>query len=134
MFDTFIGGAGGGGGSGGSGLPLILGSQASPVLITAAGGLSIPTGSPVVVAYIKGNGGAVVVTALPSISTAGLVVGTQLLVLGTDDTNTVTFQTDTDLSGSKLKINGPVVLDSVNGIPLVLGADGFWRQSAGTVK
>ena len=133
-FDTFIGGGGSGGGGGGGGLPLILGSPASPLLITAAGGLLIPSGSPVVVAYVKGNGGPIAITALPSITTAGIAIGTILYVLGTDDTDVVEFQTDTDLSGSKMKINGPVFLNSINALPLILGADGFWRQLAGAVK
>lgn len=131
MFDTFIGPVLGN--SVGSSYPTLVGSPAAPTLITAAGGLTIGAGSPFIVAYVKGNGGPVMVTATPSITTAGITAGTLLAVIGTDSVNTVTFQTDTDLAGSKLTMNGPVILDAINTIWFILGTNGFWR-SLGTTK
>lgn len=54
---------------------------------------------------VAGNGGAVTLTAIPTISSPAQD-GQRLLILGTDGTNTVTFQDESALAGSKLNLAG----------------------------
>lgn len=54
---------------------------------------------------VAGNGGAVTLTAVPTISNPAQD-GQRLLILGTDGTNTVTFQDVSALAGSKLNLAG----------------------------
>lgn len=52
---------------------------------------------------VAGNGGAVTITATPSITNPSSD-GTQIIVQGTDDTNTVKFQDESNLTGSDLEL------------------------------
>ncbi len=53
---------------------------------------------------VAGSGGAVTITAVPSVSNP-TADGSRVLIVGTDDTNTVTFQDESDLSGSDLELS-----------------------------
>lgn len=77
---------------------LISGSTGSPISITAGGGITASGAFPKSeVQFVVGNGGPVAVTADPQIS-AGSVVGQELRLVGTDNTNTVTLADGTGLS------------------------------------
>lgn len=52
---------------------------------------------------VVGNGGAVTLTAVPTITNPA-AEGQRILIIGTDDTNTVTLQNESALAGSKLKL------------------------------
>lgn len=77
--------------------PAITGSQASPTLITAGGGISFTGSNYFNIAFIAGNGGAVTVTANPQIAAAS-AVGQRLTLIGEHATNTVTLADGTGLS------------------------------------
>lgn len=49
------------------------------------------------VAFVVGNGGAITITASPPITTTGMIVGQELRVCGTDNTNTVTYNNSVNL-------------------------------------
>ena len=49
------------------------------------------------VAFVVGNGGAVTITASPPITTTGMIVGQELKICGTDNTNTVTYNNSVNL-------------------------------------
>lgn len=85
--------------------PSLNGSTGSPQSVSAGSGISLSSIGYVNIAFIVGNGGAVTVTATPSI-TAGTAVGQVLYVLGTSNTNTVTLQDEAGLAGSTLQLNG----------------------------
>lgn len=78
----------------------VTGSTGVPQSITAAGGISTTAAIPFQTQFIKGSGGAVSVTANPQI-VAGTVVGQMLILIGTDDVNTVTIA-----DGNGLSLNG----------------------------
>lgn len=83
---------------------VITGSTGSPTSITAGSGITANGGYPrSEVQFVVGNGGAVTVTANPQIS-VGTIVGQELRLIGTDDTNTVTIA-----DGTGLSLNGPWV-------------------------
>jgi hypothetical protein len=67
----------------------VTGSEADPIEITAAGGITA-AGSDDEVHFIEGSGGAVEITADPPIS-AGARAGDRLTLIGQDNTNTVTI-------------------------------------------
>lgn len=109
--------------------PVIQGNSTSPKLLTAGTALTFTARNPAVKSYIAGSGGPVVVTANPQIQ-AGSREGQLLLLVGTDDTNTVTYSTGTGL-----------LLDSAT---VVLGDDdqlwlswdqtaSLWKQAVPTV-
>lgn len=84
---------------------------------------------------IKGNGGPVVMTSLPTID-LGTADGQLLIVLGTDDTNTVTLQDNGSLAGSKLRL-GATSRVLGNGDMLLLSWDSaaaLWFEMAFTVQ
>jgi hypothetical protein len=81
------------------------GTRASPVAITAVGGIT-PAGVQRELQFIQGNCGAVTVTATPPVA-AGTSVGQELLLVGCNATNTVTISTTTGLS-----LNGSIVMGS----------------------
>ena len=56
-------------------------------------------------ARVVGNGGAVTLSSTPNVD-AGQYDGQILVIQGTDDTNTVTFQDDNNLIGSTMRLNG----------------------------
>lgn len=92
---------------GNSGGLFISGSSlASPNLITAGGGISIANVSREY-QFVKGNPGAVVVSASPMIQ-AGTTVGQELVLEGTDNTSTVTLPQ----AGAGVDLNGTLILKS----------------------
>lgn len=84
-------------GGGGGGLSRVTdGTRASPVAITAAGGISFSeTGDED--KYIEGSGGAVDITANPQVE-AGTVDGQRLCLIGRSDDNAVLLENGTGLS------------------------------------
>lgn len=84
--------------------PNIVGSTGSPTLITAVGGISFSGSNYSNTNFIKGSGGAVTVTANPQIA-AGSSVGQVLVLIGEDNTNTVTLA-----DGTGLSLNGGIVM------------------------
>jgi hypothetical protein len=56
------------------------------------------------VVEVVGNGGAITLTATPTITEG--YAGERILIIGTSDANTVTFQDESALSGSTLQLSG----------------------------
>jgi hypothetical protein len=79
-----------------SDLPNIQGTKASPLAITAVGGIT-SNGAYNAFQFIQGSGGPVTVSATPQI-TAGVNVGQKLTLFSRSNTNTVTLQDGTGLS------------------------------------
>lgn len=95
-----------------SGAPTLVGSRASPTLITAAGGVAFTSTLYKTINFIAGDSGAIDITANPQIA-AGSTVGQELLLIGRHATNTVTFEDGTGLSLNGMWVAG---LDSVLGL------------------
>ena len=72
--------------------------------ITAGGGIT-PTQTHM---RAQGSGGAVTVTATPSIVLTGLTDGDIVKIEGRSDTNTLTLQDESSLAGSKLELSGAI--------------------------
>jgi len=93
------------------------GSLASPNIITAAGGVS-STSDQRQYQFVISSGGAVVVTANPQVS-AGTIVGQELIIEGTSDTDYITLN-----DGTGLSLNGSIDLKNRKKLFLVWnGAD-----------
>lgn len=92
----------------------ITGTRASPSSIVAGAGVAFSSTSFNNIWFIKGSGGAVTVSANPQIA-AGSSVGQRLLLIGRDNTNTVTFS-----DGTGLDLDGPITLGAGASIEL------FW--------
>lgn len=105
-----------------SGAPDISGTRASPILITAAGGISFTGSFYDNIKFIAGNSGAIDVTADPQIA-VGTLVGQRLLLIGRHATNTVTLEDGTGLSLNGTWVGG---LDSVLGL---VWDGSFWVES-----
>lgn len=88
------------------------GSLATPNVITAAGGVSV-TSSQRQYQFVESSGGAVVVTANPQIQ-SGSIVGQELILEGTSDTDYPTLN-----DGTGLALNGSVDLKNEKKIYLV---------------
>lgn len=67
---------------------------------------------------VAGNGGAVTLTSVPTISNG--YAGERLLIIGTDDTNTVALQDESSLTGSNLQLNSGLTFTLGNGDSLNL--------------
>jgi hypothetical protein len=93
----------GGGGGGGDPAYVVSGSIGSPNLISALTTVPVLAAQRQIV-FVAGNGGAVTSAATPQVG-AGTIVGQELILFGTDDTNTLTLN-----DGNGLGLNGPVVL------------------------
>lgn len=85
------------------------GSPGSPVLITAAGGIT-STADRKQVVYTVSSVGVTTITANPQIS-AGTKVGDTMLVEGTSDANYIIFN-----DGNGLYMNGPIMLKANVGV------------------
>lgn len=104
-----------------SGRYLSNGTPAAPNLITAGGGIAVGNVGREL-QFVAGDGAPVIVTANPRIG-RGTVFGQELLVIGADDTNTVTLQ-----NGNGLALNGAAVLGA--GASLLLMWDGaLWNET-----
>lgn len=110
----------------GTPVPSLNGSASSPQQVTAAGGVSLSSITYNNVAWVKGNGGPVSVTALASI-TIPTITGALLTLVGCDNTNTVTLKDETQLVGSKLQLNGMCILGLYNAITLIFDGT-YWVE------
>lgn len=107
------------GGAGGGAVPTLFGTRGSPELIVAGTGLSAGAGNMSTTAteqaiFVAGNGGPVTVTASPAIQ-AGSIIGQRMIIIGRDNTNTVTFNN----SSGALEMNGNVTLGLDDVISLI---------------
>lgn len=102
----------GSGGGGGSGELVPNGTGASPVTITAAGGITATTDQRQLW-YVVSAGGAVPITANPSIS-AGTTVGQEIVIFGTSATDYITLS-----DGNGISLNGPINLHDNAAITLI---------------
>lgn len=89
--------------AGGAGAYQVNGTVSVPVQITTIGGIT-PLNVQREYQLIKGAGGPVVIVATPPIA-AGTTIGQELLLEGTDDTNTVTID-----PGAGVSLNGPIIM------------------------
>lgn len=110
--------------------PALNGGSGAPQTVTAAGGIVLAGQTYVNFAWIVSNGGAVTVTATPSI-TAGTIDGEILHIVGTSDTNYVVLQDNAGLSGSNLQLNGNIALKLYSVITLHWNAAlSFWVEES----
>lgn len=87
-----------GGGGGGSGAYATFGTFASPTAVTASSGISLTTDQRQL-RFIVSTGGMYNITANPQISIpGGLPIGAEITLVGTSDSNAVTFSDGTGLS------------------------------------
>lgn len=100
----------------------VTGTYAAPSLISAAVGVAI-SDTPNEFIFIKGNGGAIDITAIPQIP-AATTEGSMLTIMGTSATDTVRFDT-----GDGLSINGPYILGLNESITLIF-VGGLWQDIA----
>lgn len=80
---------------------------------------------------VVGNALPITVTATPSIPITGVPDGSIIILQGTDDTNTVTFNDEATTSGSKLQLNSGANCSLGKGDVLSLCfdlTDGFWYE------
>jgi len=91
----------------------VTGSEATPEVITAGGGIGVTTDQRQLI-FVKGAGGAMPITANPQIA-AGSVVGQELLLSGAHDTDYIELQ-----DGFGLSLNGAIRLINNETLPL------FW--------
>lgn len=101
--------------------------------ITAAGGITVTNR----IMRVQGSGGAITVTATPGISAGFTVDGFELILEGQSDTNTLTLQDESNLTGSGFKLED--ALDKVLGkgdmLRLIYNrTDAKWYQSAPMVN
>lgn len=106
-----------------SSMPIINGTAASPVVVPTPqpSPLSITAPGYYNVAFVKGgnSSGNVTVTATPSI-TACTAAGQILYLISESATATFTLQSNTDLSGSQLLLNGPWTSGENNSNPFTI--------------
>lgn len=74
----------------------VQGSRQTGTSMSAATAITPALGVKSVV-FVVGNGGAVTITASPPITTTGMIVGQELKICGTDNTNTVTYTNSVNL-------------------------------------
>lgn len=92
-----------------SGAPSINGGSGSPESLLAATEISLTGINYNNYVWVVGNGGAVILTHTPSV-TACTADGQKLVIIGTSNTDTVTIQDQSNLSGSGVSQNGNVTL------------------------
>lgn len=88
-----------------SAAPSLNGGSGAAQSVTAGGGVSLSSLTYQNFAWVVGSGGAVTVTATPSV-TVGSADGQVLRIVGTSATNTVTLQDKANLASSGLSLNG----------------------------
>lgn len=79
---------------------------------------------------VAGSGGAVILTSTPTI-TAAVADGQKIVIMGTDDANTVTLQDESNFANTKLRLAGgnDVTLGLYDTLELLYDdATGFWVQ------
>lgn len=99
----------------------VAGTRASPLNITAVGGISFSGSVMYNLKFVQGSGGAVTVTANPQIA-AGNVVGQRLDLIFRSNTNTLTLS-----DGTGLDLNGAIVGNANEAISLVWDGS-FWTE------
>ena len=97
------------------------GTNASPTAIVAGTGITSLNAAMIQGYIIEGSGGAVNITANPQIE-AGATVGQILIIQGTSNTNTVTFE-----DGDGLSLNGTFVANALSAIVLQWNGT-HWRE------
>lgn len=114
------------GATGLSAAPTINGTDSSPVLITAVGGIPFSSSTYFNKTYISGNGGPIAVTAVPQIASCSLD-GQQLILVGESDTNTVTIVDDPT---HKVRLNGTWVATQGEEISLDCDSSLDWVEKS----
>lgn len=109
--------------------PTINASQASPQSVSAAGGISLTGPTYVNQVFVVSDGGSVTVTATPSI-TACTAAGQILYIVGESNTNIITLQDESVLSGSKLRLNGNWTSGLNVILSLLCDGNGFWVEQS----
>lgn len=100
----------------------IHGNRASPVSITTSG-ISSDSGVLEQIWFIKGNGGAIDLTAVNPQISAGTLAGQKIRIIGCDDTNTVLIG-----NGNLLITNGNRLLEDGTVIEFTWGG-GLWEET-----
>lgn len=113
----------GGGGGGGSSLIDAHGSQAAPVQVTPASGLTPSTENDQVWFIAPLSGGATPITANPQIA-AGTDIGQRLIIKGTSASDYYTFA-----HGTGLDLNGPILLTNNQSVTLTWGGTSWTEDS-----
>lgn len=108
----------GGGGGGGGGF-VVYGTAGAGLAVSAAGGVSINPTDQRQLRFLGSTGGIVNVTANPQIA-AGGIIGQELLIVGTSDTDYIILQ-----DGTGLSLNGPISLQN-NVATLLFWNGGVW--------
>jgi hypothetical protein len=108
--------------------PILTGSTGAPSSVTAAGGVSLTAPSYYNIAWIVSSGGAVTVTATPSV-TSGTTTGQRLTLLGTSNVNTVTLRDEASLAGSKLQLNGNWTAQAYSALNLIWDGT-YWVEES----
>lgn len=109
-----------------SAAPTINNTAASPQSVTAAGGISLSAPTYKNVVFVKAStSGTHPITATPSV-TACTAAGQELEIISEDATNLITLQSNADLAGSQLLLNGPWTsgMNNTNPYTLHLVCDG----------
>lgn len=102
--------------------PLVTGTVGAPSLVVAVTGIVISTKKPwEETQFVQGSGGAIAVSANPQVP-VGDRVGQRLILIGTDNTATVTI-----FNGTGLDLNGAIVIDSNQAIALMWDGTN-WRE------
>jgi hypothetical protein len=96
-----------------AGALVITGSLGTPSSISSAGGLTVSNTNQRMYQFINSTGGAQIITATPQIS-ASTVIGAELIIRGTSNTNYPIFN-----DGNGLDLNGSIALQAGNQIYLV---------------
>lgn len=85
--------------------PMLNGGSGGPALVTAAGGVVISSQTYKNKVWVVSNGGTVTVTATTSV-TSCTRDGSELVIIGTSDTDKIILQDQSNLVGSGLSLNG----------------------------
>lgn len=108
--------------------PSLNGSAGSPTTVSPTGGVILTALSHLNFAWVQGASGGSVVTAVPSI-TSPIVAGQQLFVIGMSNSNPLTLQDNSVLSGSKLRLNGNAVLTQYSVLSLISDSNLDWVEN-----
>lgn len=102
----------------GQGALTVSGTRASPNNIVAGTGVTFTAGTQRLLIFIQGSGGDVTVSASPPIQ-AGTIVGQEIILVGRNDSQTVTFT-----NSATLELNGDITMGAGSVLSLV------WDSSA----
>lgn len=88
-------------------------------------GTTIPVTSPTI---ILNPAAPVTMTALPTLQTSGITAGTRITLIG--GANAVTFQRESSLSGSKLRLASPTQTIDLYDVMTLIFDGSFWRETS----